>query len=215
MKVEKLTPTEDPRCGTTAGYKAHRKRLENPCQSCRHAQRDRSRNRRKADPDKAKAENKETHLRNRDKVLERNKEYRLNNPDKVKAYQDKYRAEHKEERNVYRLNNLEKFRHYARQRKAQKLNNGYETYTEKQVTGLYGTDCYLCKTPIDFQASRKVGVGEWKLGLHLDHATPLCKGGPDTLENVRPSHAYCNLIKNAKVIQEENNQEYEFSSTSR
>jgi hypothetical protein len=49
-------------------------------------------------PEKAKQENKEGHLKRREKVLERNRLFRQNNPEYVKEYQDKYRAEHKKER---------------------------------------------------------------------------------------------------------------------
>ena len=35
---DKLPPTGDERCGTSAGYRAHRTRAETPCDSCRQAQ---------------------------------------------------------------------------------------------------------------------------------------------------------------------------------
>ena len=47
-------------------------------------------------------------------------------------------------------------------------------------------------------ASRLIGRGNWKLGLHIDHVISLSKNGPDTLANVRPSHALCNLSKGGK-----------------
>ncbi len=36
--------------------------------------------------------------------------------------------------------------------------------------------------------------------LHFDHVIPLIKGGPHVAENVRPSHAGCNLRKGARLI---------------
>lgn len=60
-----------------------------------------------------------------------------------------------------------------------------------------------CRECLD--APRKVGVNNWELGFHVDHLVPLSKGGSDTLENVRPTHAVCNLRKNAKELQEHNN----------
>ena len=191
-------------CGTMAGYKKHRNHSTPICEDCRTVCRETKKAWRIANPEKAKKENKEGHLKRREKVLERNKLFRQNNPEYVKQYQDKYRAEHKEERAVYRLNNLEKFRSYARKRKAWKLNNGHEPYLEQQILELYGVNCHICQEPIDLQASRKVGVGEWKQGLHIDHLVALAKGGSDTLENVRPSHAYCNLLKNAKNMEDIN-----------
>jgi 5-methylcytosine-specific restriction endonuclease McrA len=45
------------------------------------------------------------------------------------------------------------------------------------------------------KASRKVGSKNWEKSLHIDHLIPISKGGSDTLENVRPTHALCNLKK--------------------
>jgi HNH endonuclease len=191
-------------CGTMAGYKMHRNHNTPICEDCRTACRENKRKWRLANPEKAKQENKKGHIKRREKVLERNRLFRKNNPEHVKAYQDNYRSNHKEERETYRLNNLEKFRSYARKRKAWKLNNGHEPYLEQQVLELYGTDCHICQEPIDLEVSRKVGIGDWKLGLHIDHLIPLAKGGSDTLENVRPSHANCNLLKNAKNMEDIN-----------
>lgn len=75
------------------------------------------------------------------------------------------------------------------------LENGYEYYSLTQVLVRYGKNCHICLTPINLKASRRVGIGDWVLGLHIDHFIPISKGGPDTLENVRPSHAICNLKK--------------------
>jgi hypothetical protein len=191
-------------CGTMAGYKMHRNHGTPICEDCRTACRENKRKWRIANPEKAKEENKKGHIKRREKVLERNRLFRKNNPKYVKDYQDNYRANHKEEREIYRLNNLEKFRSYARKRKAWKLNNGHEPYLEQQVIELYGTDCHICQEPIDLEVSRKVGIGDWKLGLHIDHLIPLAKGGSDTLDNVRPSHANCNLLKNAKNMEDIN-----------
>lgn len=190
-------------CGTMAGYKKHIKHKTPACEECRTACRENKRQIRAANPEKTKLQNRDWYVRNRDKILERNREFRKENPEYVKQYQDAYRESHKEERNEYRLNNLEKFRSYTRKRIALKLNNGHEPYTEDEVLQEYGSNCHICTEPIDLAASRKVGVGEWKRGFHIDHLVPLSKGGMDSLINVRPAHAECNLSKNAKVIQKE------------
>ena len=190
------------KCGTTAGYKVHRKEKTQPCQECLTAVNEHKKAWKLANPEKAKQRNREYYVKNVEKINERNRKFRENNPEKVKEYQDKYRAENKEAREAYRQANLERFRHYARKRKALKLENGHEEYFENQVLDLYGTDCHICASPVDLTASRKVGVGDWKFGLHIDHLLPLSKGGSDTLSNVRPSHAICNLQKNAAVLEE-------------
>lgn len=94
----------------------------------------------------------------------------------------------------------EKVRQFSRTRRARKKNNGTEYYTESKVLELYGTDCYLCNTPIDMSASRRCGDPGWEKGLHIEHVIDIALGGPDTLDNVRPSHAICNLTKKPREM---------------
>jgi len=56
------------------------------------------------------------------------------------------------------------------------------------------------KPPIDLSAPRQCGKPGWDNGLHIDHLYPLSKGGSDNLDNVRPAHGRCNVIKSAKVF---------------
>ena len=72
-------------------------------------------------------------------------------------------------------------------------------YSDIDVLSTYGLDCHICQTPVDLNAPRKVGQDGWEKGLHIDHVYPLSKGGLDTLENVRPSHGKCNIVKWATV----------------
>jgi 5-methylcytosine-specific restriction endonuclease McrA len=95
----------------------------------------------------------------------------------------------------WRSKNLHKYREYDRKRRALRLKNGFEKYSEDQVLSRYGNECHICNHIIDLNASRSVGVAGWELSLHIDHLIPISKGGQDRLENVRPSHAACNLKK--------------------
>ena len=72
-------------------------------------------------------------------------------------------------------------------------------YSDADVLSKYGLDCHICQTPIDLNAPRQVGKIGWEKALHIDHVYPLSKGGLDTLENVRPSHGRCNIVKWATV----------------
>lgn len=72
-------------------------------------------------------------------------------------------------------------------------------YSDLQVLELYGTKCHICGEEVDLQAPRQCGKTGWEKGLHIDHVIPLSKGGSDTIENVRPSHGQCNIIKWAKM----------------
>ena len=131
-------------------------------------------------------------------------EYYLKNKDKMLAASKEYAKENKlvisEKAKEYHLKNKHKSREKARRRKAKKLNNGTEFYTEKQVLDLYGTECYLCNTPIDMQAPRLAGKPGWEKGLHIEHVVDLALGGPDALHNVRPSHGICNLTKKPRQM---------------
>ena len=119
----------------------------------------------------------EYYAQNSKKIYEINRLWAAKNPEKVKGYSRRMTAK----------------------RKALKLSNGHSPYTDKEVFSLYGTDCHICKEPIDFNAPRQAYIGEgWELGLQFDHLIPLTKGGSDNLENIRPSHALCTIKKRNK-----------------
>lgn len=72
-------------------------------------------------------------------------------------------------------------------------------YSDIQVVEMYGARCHICNGPIDLDAPRQCGKLGWEKSLHIDHVFPLSKGGLDTIENVRPSHGQCNIIKWATI----------------
>jgi len=72
-------------------------------------------------------------------------------------------------------------------------------YSDQDVLDTYGAICHICSEEIDLSAPRKVGLPGWEKGLHIDHVQPLSRGGLDTLENVKPAHGQCNVIKWATV----------------
>ena len=129
----------------------------------------------------------EYHQNNKEQILERKKEYYQDNKEKLLERQREY---HK--------NNPHKAREADRRRRALKQANIHKPYSEDQVLKLYGTDCHICKEEIDLSAKRSPGAPGWELALHIDHVVPLSQGGPDTLNNVKPSHGLCNLQKNNK-----------------
>jgi 5-methylcytosine-specific restriction endonuclease McrA len=72
--------------------------------------------------------------------------------------------------------------------------NWYKNHLD-ELTELYGTDCHICGTAIDMSAPRATGQPGWERSYHPDHVIPLSKGGLDIIDNIRPSHAQCNMRK--------------------
>jgi 5-methylcytosine-specific restriction endonuclease McrA len=99
-----------------------------------------------------------------------------------------------------RARNIDKVRERERAKNRRRKAALSKPYNELQVIATYGGDCYLCGLGIDFLATRKCGNEGWESGFHVDHLIPLSKGGEDTLENVRPSHAVCNLQKAGSLL---------------
>lgn len=100
---------------------------------------------------------------------------------------------------VYSASYKESQRKYTSKRRAILSNSEHAPYVLEDVLREYGTNCHLCLEAIDLDAPRAAGRGRgWERGLQIDHLVPLKDGGPDSLENVRPTHALCNLSKGAK-----------------
>lgn len=137
---------------------------------------------------------------NKDKISSYYKKYYEKNKEKINALRKEKRKdpEHKAKRKTYHAeyhkNNPHKTRERRRRRRARIKNTFVIPYNESEVLETYGTNCHLCGLEIDLLAPRRPGSAEgWELGLHLDHYIPINMGGPDTLENIRPAHAKCNL----------------------
>jgi 5-methylcytosine-specific restriction endonuclease McrA len=139
------------------------------------------------DKERERERKKKYWLANRERLLAYQKEYRKNNPAKFRAKQKKYWAKHPE-----------KAAEFNRKRRADKNSVEHVPYTVQQVLKKYGKNCHICGDLIDLKANRKVGKKGWEKGLHLDHVIPISKGGPDTIENVRPAHGVCNIRKGSK-----------------
>lgn len=148
------------------------------------------------------ADQRDRYRQNRVETLARQAEYYDRNRDQIAVQRAAYRVTNKEAiasaDKAYRLANLEKLRAWKRQHYAanphlcwqglyrrRALRFGFkpevEDFTKADVIARYGDSCVYCET----------GAFE-----HLDHATPVSKGGPHTIDNVRPSCAACNLAKN-------------------
>lgn len=185
----KLEPVLRGTCGTIAGYVAHIKSGECSCSNCREANREYMQRRRRTSPEKTLQEDRRYRDAHREQIRETAKIYRKDNADAIKV-----------RKKIWRAGAVDQRRQAERKRRAARLGNGWEDYTEAEVLDLYGTDCYLCGEPIDLSAPRRPGIPGWERGLHIDHLIPISKNGPDTKENVRPTHGPCNLSKHDLLL---------------
>src|ERR1700753_3347333 len=61
----------------------------------------------------------------------------------------------------------------------------------RQVVDVYGTDCWICRSPIDMGA-----VDPNPLAFSIDHVVEIADGGSMLdLDNLRPAHIGCNRAK--------------------
>jgi 5-methylcytosine-specific restriction endonuclease McrA len=88
-------------------------------------------------------------------------------------------------------------RHHSNRDRARKKGVPSQYYTRQQLFDRDGYDCYLCNLPVDLTANHVVGQPGWELYPHIDHVIPLALGGHDTLDNVKITHAKCNMVKGA------------------
>lgn len=161
----------------------------------------------RAHPELTKAQYRRYAERNKEKIAA----YRLAHREEAKTYKAEYYLRNREKIAQYREDNKERTaawrkatpelsRQNVYKRRARKHAVASEPYTTQQILDLYGTDCHICKEPIDLNAPRTGRSKGYERGLHLDHVIPLVKGGTDLMENVKPSHALCNIQKNSKVL---------------
>jgi 5-methylcytosine-specific restriction endonuclease McrA len=148
---------------------------------------------RRKNPQKYRTTNLAYYYKNKERL---NEERRAKWPEVYQTNIEQQREKHRR----YGQEHPEKIREFARRRRARKRMNGSEPYTEAQVLRIHGTLCHICAGPIDLTKPRKIGSNGWALSLQIDHVIPLAKGGPDTLENVKPAHARCNIAKGDKLF---------------
>jgi 5-methylcytosine-specific restriction endonuclease McrA len=177
------------KCGTNAGYQKHCVDKTEKCQPCKEAHSIYIKKYYIQNAEKLKSSRREKYSVNPEKEINNTRQWRIDNPIYGMVYQKKYRQL-----------NPESKRSSERRRRAKRFENGFEIYKESSVLDLYGPNCHICLSPIDLFAPRQPGLNGWEMGLHIDHVIPLSKGGPDTIENVRPAHGVCNVKKHAKTL---------------
>lgn len=178
MECERRTKQfPDGKTGTNAGFVAHRKVREEPCEPCL-----------KARQEYNASKTRESYRRHREKKLEYQRRYREENKELVKAQNRRYY-----------LANKGAYMAMARAREERIKELTVEPFDGEDVTRAHGANCYLCEAPVDL--NKEPG---WSTSPHLDHVHPIsCEETPGhVLSNVRWTHARCNLVKGAKMMED-------------
>jgi 5-methylcytosine-specific restriction endonuclease McrA len=131
------------------------------------------------------------------------KQYKIKNKEaikiKTKLQNKRYKATHRDEIR----NSVRKYRRKTKRYIVWNNNRRYRMtnagiLTKKDVQQVYENNikkhgtltCYLCLSPIVFGND------------HLEHKTPLCRGGTHHIDNLEVACASCNCKKNTKTLEE-------------
>lgn len=214
--AELAAPEKSSKCGTMAGYGAHRRHGEAQCPECLAARRRyrielkkrKAAGEVKARKTSAKCGTVSGYFRHRDNGedtcpdcrkawSDRQRNYRDGRPDLVeheRAHGAAYRrrpevvARRREWRRRYeRESQIRRARQRARD--ARRGRGGAQVVTAEVLAGrlaMFGGRCWMC------------GVDTSAAGLHWDHVKPLAAGGVDCGANLRPACPACNQAKSAR-----------------
>lgn len=199
LKVDRAAKADEARARARARHKADPEKA-----------RERARAWRVANPEKAREKSRAWYEANRDqaranelayveanaaKVAARKKAWHEANRERIleakRAYQAEHGAElyarHREKRRAYQKANPHIWWKDLYVRRAERF--GFEPevedFTKVDVIARYGDSCVYCG-------------GEFE---QIDHYVPVSKGGPHTLDNVRPSCAACNNSKGSTELE--------------
>lgn len=127
---------------------------------------------------------------NRIELYEQKKEYIVNNKTahltRQHIWYEKNKDNIKARTAQYKKDYPEQYQMYNNRRIARKKTVIVEIFDNQDIKNKYGDKCFYCGG----------------LFTHIDHYMPLSRGGPHTLENVRPSCETCNLHKSNKLPEE-------------
>ena len=154
---------------------------------------------RKQNPEEQKRRSRGQHAKNKSLANEGRRKRYFANRDRERAYRKTYYELTAEAQRLssrqWRKNNPEKVREQGRKIRAMRAAVPSEKYSTEDVLNRWGSSCHLCGGAINLLAPRATHIPGWEMGLQLDHVIPISAGGPDTLDNVKPSHGKCNIGK--------------------
>ena len=127
------------------------------------------------------AYNAEFYSANADLIKARSSAYRAANPERAREVTRAWQDAHPER--VLEISRQQHGRRRARIAGAVVTQADYSA-----ILAEHGMVCHICGLEIPTRAD-----------LHFDHVIPLARGGAHSPENIRPSHASCNMRKGARI----------------
>lgn len=159
-------------------YYKDKSRHDGLARLCRQCDSARARKWRDANADRQRLNQRQWRMENADRDRERKRAWERENPDKHYAHTTAY---HRANPHVAWAS---RYRDRARRVGVDPV---VERFTKAEVIDRYGDSCHYCET------------GGFE---QIDHYVPVSKGGPHTLDNVRPSCAGCNQGKSDMTADE-------------
>ena len=145
----------------------------------------------KINSEKSKEYNRQWAEANRERSREIKRRWEENHPEKVGLWTKTHPEEAAKMRREWRQANQDKCRAIRRNRKARKRSNGGK-HTAEDIVQIYADQdgfCFYCGTEL----------GE---NYHVDHMTPLIRGGSNGPENLCCACPQCNMSKNSQTASE-------------
>lgn len=158
--------------------------------------------------EKVAARNRKWYLEHKEEVRASSKEWSLNNKEKISENKKRYHVENREHiievnrnhyiknRDLIRKKNAAYGKSPAGRRAAKasyaKRRSAEGSFTAEDIKDLYATQggsCYYCSVNIE-------------AGYHVEHMTPLSRGGRNDVSNICLACAPCNLRKHTKTAEE-------------
>ena len=139
---------------------------------------------RKKNPERAKANARRTRENNRDATNARNNEYMKNRYLTDPEYRETAKKKAREDGPVWRQNNKDKTRVHGLNRRA-RLVNAEGSHTPEDVEAIHMAQGYVCA----------ICGTDTKYANHVDHKTPLSRGGSNWPSNLQILCPTCNVSK--------------------
>lgn len=150
-------------------------------------------------PDYAEEYNQEYYQVNRERIISRVTEYTRQHQEIKRVYHRRYYAANRDQLNARNLRNQRNdpigVKVRSHRRRTRKMQNGGSS-TRAELVELFEQQehrCGFCGIPI-FKSLKR--------DIHLEHMTPLVRGGTNDIDNLCYSCQDCNLSKGSKTVAE-------------